>query len=75
MSSFDEYTWANDPDDPMIVIIKHQDQILMRFFLGDVMEGAGRHRIMKHVQHCDHAPWLPHWREEAEQSVLDTLSK
>ena len=72
--SFDDYTWENDKDDPMIVIIKHQGQDLMRFFIGEAMEGAGRVRVMRHVRECDRSPWLKEWRDEAEKDMIDKLS-
>ena len=73
--SFDDYSWENDKDDPMIVIIKRQGQPLMRFFIGEAMEGAGRKRVMAHVRECDHSPWLKEWREHAEAEMLDKLKQ
>ena len=73
--SFDNYSWENDKDDPMIVIIKRQGQPLMRFFIGEAMEGAGRKRVMAHVRECDHSPWLKEWREHAEAEMLDKLKQ
>jgi len=73
--SFDNYSWENDKDDPMIVIIKRQGQPLMRFFIGEAMEGAGRNRVMAHVRECDHSPWLKEWREHAEAEMLDKLKQ
>lgn len=73
--SFDDYSWENDKDDPMIVIIKRQGQPLMRFFIGEAMEGAGRRRIMAHIRECDHSSWLTGWREAAEEDMLDKLKQ
>jgi len=73
--SFDDYSWENDKDDPMIVIIKRQGQPLMRFFIGEAMEGAGRKRVMTHVRECDHSSWLKEWREAAEEDMLDKLKQ
>ena len=73
--SFDDYSWENDKDDPMIVIIKRQGQPLMRFFIGEAMEGAGRKRVMTHVRDCDNSSWLKEWREAAEEDMLDRLKQ
>ena len=73
--SFDDYTWENDKDDPMIVVVKRQGQPLMRFFIGEAMEGAGRKRVMAHVRECDHSSWLKEWREHAEEDMLDKLKE
>jgi hypothetical protein len=73
--SFDGYTWENDEFDPMVVIIKQQGQPLMRFFIGEAMEGAGRARVMAHVRECDNSPWMTEWIEHAEKDMLDKLSK
>jgi hypothetical protein len=70
-----EYTWENDKDDPMVVVVKHWGQPLMRFFIGEAMEGAGRQRVMAHVRECDRSPWLTEWVEHAEKDMLDKLSK
>lgn len=71
--SFDDYTWENDDDDPMIIVIKRQGQPLMRFFLGEAMEGAGRNRVMAHIRECDQSDWLKAWRDQAEQAIIDKL--
>jgi hypothetical protein len=71
---YEEFTWTNAKDDPMCVEIKHHGRTVMRFFLGEAMEGAGRKRVMAHVRACDQSPWLTEWVELAEKDMLDKLS-
>lgn len=72
---YDEFSWDLDKTDPMIVVIKHHGAPVMRFFLGEAIESAGRQRVMAHVRECDHSPWLVQWRKHAEQEVIEKLSK
>lgn len=72
---YSEYTWCNAKDDPMCVEIKYHGSVVLRFFIGEAMEGAGRKRVMSHVRACDQSPWLKEWREHAEQDMLSKLSK
>jgi hypothetical protein len=72
---YEEFTWENAKDDPMCVEIKHHGRTVMRFFIGEAMEGAGRKRVMSHVAECDHSPWLRAWRELAEAEMLDKLKQ
>jgi len=70
---YEEFTWTNAKHDPMIIEIRHHGHVVMHFFLGEAMEGAGRARVMSHVRECDHSPWLSQWREHAEQEMLAKL--
>lgn len=69
----DDYSWGIDPNDKMIVIIKYHGIIVMRFFLGEAMESAGRKNIMKHVKECDSSPWLHKWAEDAMEKEIEIL--
>lgn len=71
----DGYTWTNAKHDPMIIEIKHYGHVVMHFYLGEAMEGAGRARVMSHVHECDHSPWLKQWREHAEKEMVEKLSQ
>jgi hypothetical protein len=68
-----DLTWDNAKHDPMIIEIKHHGHVVLHFFLGEAMEGAGRQRVMSHVRACDHSPWLKEWREHAEEELLYKL--
>ena len=71
----DGYSWITDPDDPMIIVVKHYGSTVMRIFLGEAMESAGRARVMEHVRACDQSAWLKQWREHAEREMVEKLSR
>jgi hypothetical protein len=71
----DGYSWTLDDSDPMIIVIKQHGSTIMRIFLGEAMESAGRARVMSHVRECDRSPWLKQWREHAEREMIENLSK
>lgn len=71
----DGYSWTLDDSDPMIIVIKHYGSTVMRIFLGEAMESAGRARVMSHVRECDRTPWLKQWREHAEREMVEKLSR
>lgn len=72
---FDNYSWENDTTDPMIILIKYHGDVVMRIFLGEAMENAGRQRIMAHVHECDHSPWLTEWHTEAKEDLVRILKE
>jgi len=72
---YQEFSWRNAKHDPMIVEVMHHGQVIMHFFLGEAMEGAGRKRVMAHVRECDHSPWLKEWQELAKDEMLDKLKQ
>jgi len=55
---YEEFTWNNDKQEPMMIEIKHHGQVVFRFYMGEAMESAGRKCVMQHVRDCDHSPWL-----------------
>ena len=71
----EEFTWDNAKHDPMIVEIKHHGRVILHFFLGEAMEGAGRKRVMAHVRECDHSPWMKEWHQQAQDEMLDKLKQ
>lgn len=71
----DGYSWDLDSKDPMIMVIKYHGSTIMRIFLGEAIESAGRARVMAHVRECDRSPWLHKWREHAEKEMLEKLSQ
>jgi len=60
----DNYTWDINPDDKMAIIIKCNGKQVMRLFIGEAMESAGRKNVMKHISDCDKTPWLTKWHED-----------
>ena len=72
---YEEFTWDNAKHDPMIVEIKYHGRVVLHFFLGEAMEGAGRKRVMAHVRECDHSPWMKEWHQQAQDEMLDKLKK
>lgn len=72
---YEEFTWDNAKHDPMIVEIKYHGRVILHFFLGEAMEGAGRKRVMAHVRECDHSPWMKEWHQQAQDEMLDKLKQ
>lgn len=70
---YQEFSWRNAKHDPMIIEIMHHGHVVMHFFMGEGMEGAGRKRVMAHVRECDRSPWLKEWVEHAEIEMLQKL--
>ena len=75
MNSFDDYTWENDRHDPMTIVVKHQGHVLMRFWIGDAMLGAGRERIMAQVHEWDHLPSHAEWHAAAKEDLVKIKEK
>jgi hypothetical protein len=59
-----EYSWDMHPTDPMIILVKHNDNVVQRIFLGEAMECAGKTAVMKHVDVCNNTPWITSWHDE-----------
>jgi biotin synthase-related radical SAM superfamily protein len=70
---YEEFSWRNAKHDSMIIEIMHHGHVVMHFFLGEGMEGAGRKRVMAHVRECDSSTWLTAWREHAQDEMLQKL--
>lgn len=56
-----EYSWDLDPDDSMVIVVRHFGDPILRIFIGEAMEYAGRPNIMKHVAECNRSPWITNW--------------
>ena len=59
-----EYSWDMDSNDPMIILFKHNGNVVQRVFLGEATESAGKTAVMKHVNICNNTPWLTKWNDE-----------
>ena len=59
-----EYSWDMDSTDPMIILFKHNGNVVQRVFLGEAMGCAGKTAVMKHVNVCNNTPWLTKWNDE-----------
>ena len=67
-----EYSWDLDPTDPMIILFKHNGNVVQRVFLGEAMEMAGKTAVMKHVNICNNTPWHITWTDEMWTALKDT---
>lgn len=70
-----EYEWTLSPDDPMLLLIKHHDVVVMRIGLEEAIESSSRTAILKHIAECDRTPWLKRWQEEKNQVLIDVLKQ
>lgn len=68
-----EYSWDIDPDDKMIIVIKHHSKELFKISMCDAIESSSRKRILRHVEVCDKTPWLKSWHEEAGDDIVAVL--
>lgn len=66
----DTYSWDIDEENPMRIDIKKDGEKLFSIFLGEAMEAAGRHAVMRHVKECENSPWIDRWHEGAAVEVL-----
>ena len=69
----DNYSWDLSKTDPMIIEIRKDGIKLFSIFIGEAMESAGRHAIMKHIKECDSSPWLKTWHTDAMDEVAEIL--
>ena len=67
-----EYSWDMHPTDPMIILFKHNGNVVQRVFLGEAMESAGKTAVMKHVNICNNTPWHITWNDEMWTALKDT---
>lgn len=71
-------SWSVEPG-TMHIKIKDSGVEVMRIFIGEAIELAGRKNVMEHVDACDHSPWLKDWqrdRLEAESDkIVDKLAR
>jgi hypothetical protein len=58
----------------MSIVIKDHGVEVMRCFIGEAMEAAGRDLIELHLHCIERSPWIPGWHpEEVVQKHLDSL--
>lgn len=69
----EEYSWDLDPDDKMIIVIKHYDKKLFSISLCEAIESSSRKKVLEHIRECDSTPWLKNWHEEAMDEVVSIL--
>ena len=75
-----DLTWDLSNDNPMILEVKVRStkQTIMRIFLGEAMESAGREAVMAHVAECDRSQWITSWHQNTNNpkfQVWKTISK
>ena len=51
----------------MSIIILDKGKEVMRFFLGEAMEGAGRKLIEDHIKEIERSPWITTWHPKKEK--------
>ena len=69
-----DYSWTLDEHDPMIVVVSHHGQAVMRFFLGEAIESAGKTPVMKHIDECNRTPWIHSWHETDKKATWRILT-
>ena len=71
----DGYTWDLDPDDRMIIVIKFNGNRIMSIYLGEAIESAGYHAIMKHIEEIKRSPWIRSWHDPMKEEVVKILKE
>jgi hypothetical protein len=71
------YTWRIKDDDPMIleVLDSKTDSVLMRIYVGAILEASGRTAILEHCMELENSPWVDSWHETDPKSVWKILKK
>ena len=69
------YSWEMHPTDSMILLVKHHNEIVLRIFIGEAMEQAGRTAVLAHVQTCEGSEWIDSWHERDTKAMLKALVK
>jgi hypothetical protein len=63
-------SWDMDLMDPMIVRVLYTEDgrefEVMRLFLGEAIDCAGRGPIMEHLREIEESPWLTNWHKQEE---------
>ena len=70
-----EYSWDVDKNDPMIITVMHRGERVLRIFIGEAMEYAGRRNVMKHVAECDRSPWITTWERGPAADTMNALKQ
>jgi hypothetical protein len=65
-------SWTVEPG-TMIIKIMDDSDVVMRIFIGEAMELAGRHQVMTHVSECDRSLWLADWQQEKQEAETDKI--
>ena len=47
--------------DGMTIFIKDHDEVVMKIFLGEAMEGTHRFLVESHIKEINNSPWIPNW--------------
>ena len=56
-----EFCWDQDPEDPMVFVVYNFGKPVLRMFIGEAMELAGRNNVMRHIAECEKSPWITTW--------------
>ena len=70
-----EYSWEVDKTDPMMINVMHRGERVLRIFIGEAMEYAGRRNVMKHVAECDRSPWITTWERGPAADTMNALKQ
>lgn len=68
--------WQLDKEDPMILCVYKNSADyelnipMMRIFLGEAIESAGRDAVMKHIQEIERTPWIRPWHSYVTFSTI-----
>lgn len=65
------YSWDLDPKDNMVMVVTNNGETILRIFLGEAMESAGKTAVMKHVAECNRSPWIKTWHDEMWVALKD----
>jgi hypothetical protein len=68
-----EYSWDFRKNDPMMIDIKLNNELLFSIYVGEIIESAGRKHVMKHVKVCEDTPWLSKWHTKTNTINKDGL--
>lgn len=69
----EEYSWDLDPDDKMIIVIKHHGKKLFSISLCEAIESSSRRKVLAHVRECDRTPWLKNWQQDMMDEEVSIL--
>ena len=58
------FTWDIDAKDPMTVVISLKGVEVMKLYLGEAIEAAGREPVMKCIKEIESSPWIRQWHKQ-----------
>lgn len=70
-----EWAWNLHPTDPMIIVVYHWSQPVMRLSLHEAIESSSRTEVIKHIEECDRTPWLRRWQAERSHAIMNALTQ